>query len=51
VQVGLGRELAAGRFKAVFVWCHNPMVTLPDSVAVKRGLSRRTCSLSSTSTS
>ena len=40
VQVGLGRELAAGRFKAVFVWCHNPMVTLPDSVAVKRGLSR-----------
>jgi anaerobic selenocysteine-containing dehydrogenase len=40
VQVGLGRELAAGRFSAVFVWCHNPMVTLPDSVALKRGLSR-----------
>ncbi len=40
VQVGLGRELAAGRYRAVFVWCHNPAVTLPDTVAVKRGLSR-----------
>ncbi len=40
VQVGLGRELAAGRYSAVFVWCHNPVVTLPDSVAVVRGLSR-----------
>jgi anaerobic selenocysteine-containing dehydrogenase len=40
VQVGLGRELAAGRFRAVFVWCHNPMVTLPDTVALGRGLAR-----------
>jgi len=40
VQVGLGRELDAGRFRAAFVWCHNPAVTLPDSVAVKRGLAR-----------
>jgi anaerobic selenocysteine-containing dehydrogenase len=40
VQVGLGRELAAGRFRAAFVWCHNPAVTLPDSAAVRRGLAR-----------
>jgi anaerobic selenocysteine-containing dehydrogenase len=40
VQVGLGRELAEGRFGAVFVWCHNPAVTLPDSRAVRRGLAR-----------
>jgi len=39
-QVGLGRELAGGRFRAAFVWCHNPAVTLPDSVAVRRGLAR-----------
>lgn len=40
IQVGLGRELAAGKYMAVFVWCHNPMVTLPDSVPLKRGLAR-----------
>lgn len=40
LQVGLGRELAAGRFRAVFVWCHNPAVTLPDTHAVRAGLAR-----------
>jgi anaerobic selenocysteine-containing dehydrogenase len=40
VQVALGRELAAGRYRAAFVWCHNPAVTLPDSIAVRRGLAR-----------
>jgi anaerobic selenocysteine-containing dehydrogenase len=40
VQVGLGAELEAGRFRAAFVWCHNPAVTLPDSRAVRRGLAR-----------
>ena len=38
VQVGLGKELEAGRYRAVFVWSHNPAVTLPDSAAVRRGL-------------
>jgi len=40
IQVALGRELTAGRFRAVFVWCHNPAVTLPDSAAVRRGFAR-----------
>lgn len=40
VQVALGRELESGRFRAAFVWCHNPAVTLPDSAAVRRGLAR-----------
>lgn len=40
VQVALGGELTAGRFRAVFVWCHNPAVMLPDSIAVRRGLAR-----------
>lgn len=39
-QVGLGPLLDKGAFKAVFVWCHNPAVTLPDSRAVRRGLAR-----------
>jgi anaerobic selenocysteine-containing dehydrogenase len=39
-QVALGRELSSGRFKAVFVWCHNPAVTLPDSRRVRAGLAR-----------
>ncbi len=39
-QVSLGRELSDGRFKAVFVWCHNPAVTLPDSRRVRAGLAR-----------
>jgi len=39
-QVQLGRELAAGRFRAAVVWGHNPALTLPDSAAVARGLAR-----------
>lgn len=39
-QVGLGRELAAGRFRAAVVWGHNPAVTLPDSRRVREGLAR-----------
>jgi anaerobic selenocysteine-containing dehydrogenase len=40
VQVRLGEELTAGRFRAAFVWCHNPAVTLPDSNRVRSGLAR-----------
>ncbi len=40
LQVQLGRELVAGRFKAAFVWCHNPAVVLPESALVRRGLAR-----------
>ena len=39
-QVGLGRELASGRFGAAFVWGHNPAATLPDSRRVRAGLER-----------
>lgn len=39
-HVQLGRLLDEGRFRAVFVWCHNPAVVLPDSVRVRRGLAR-----------
>lgn len=39
-QVGLGRTLAGGRFRAAFVWGHNPAATLPDSHRVREGLSR-----------
>jgi anaerobic selenocysteine-containing dehydrogenase len=39
-HVQLGRMLDEGRFRAVFVWCHNPAVVLPDSVRVRRGLAR-----------
>ncbi|MBI5365009.1 MAG: molybdopterin-dependent oxidoreductase [Planctomycetes bacterium] len=39
-QVQIGRELVSGRFRAVFVWCHNPAVTLPESALVRRGLAR-----------
>jgi anaerobic selenocysteine-containing dehydrogenase len=39
-QVALGPMLARGAFRAVFVWCHNPAVTLPDSGSVRRGLAR-----------
>jgi anaerobic selenocysteine-containing dehydrogenase len=39
-QVQLGPMLANGAFRAVFVWCHNPAVTLPDSRAVKHGFAR-----------
>jgi len=40
-QIGLGRELEAGRFRAVFVWGHNPAVTIPDSGRVRAGLARQ----------
>ncbi|MFT7670244.1 MAG: anaerobic selenocysteine-containing dehydrogenase [Planctomycetota bacterium] len=39
-QVQLGRELSAGRFKAVVVWGHNPALTLPDNAATTRGFAR-----------
>ncbi len=39
-QVGLGPILASGRFRAAFVWGHNPAVTLPDSLRVREGLAR-----------
>ncbi|MEO2094577.1 MAG: molybdopterin-dependent oxidoreductase [bacterium] len=39
-QIQVGRELNSGRFGAVFIWGHNPAVTLPDSRAVRLGLSR-----------
>lgn len=39
-QVTLGQQFTEGRFKAVFVWCHNPAVTLPDSRRVRAGLAR-----------
>lgn len=39
-HVALGRELEGGRFKAAFVWCHDPAVTLPDSTRFKRGFAR-----------
>jgi anaerobic selenocysteine-containing dehydrogenase len=39
-HVELGRELETGRFRAAFVWGHNPVVTVPDSRRVRAGLSR-----------
>lgn len=39
-HVQLGRELESGRFRAVFVWCHDPAVTLPESARFKRGFAR-----------
>ena len=39
-QVALGRELETGRFRACFVWGHNPAATLPDSRRVRAGLAR-----------
>lgn len=39
-HVELGRELASGRFGALFVWGHNPAVTCPDAKAVRAGLAR-----------
>ena len=39
-HVELGRELESGRFGAVFVWGHNPVVTCPDAGRVARGLAR-----------
>lgn len=39
-QVKTGRELASGRFGAVFVWGHNPAVVCPESRLVRAGLAR-----------
>lgn len=39
-QVGLGKVLEEGRFKAAVVWGHNPAMTVPDSVRVRDGLAR-----------
>ena len=39
-QVGLGRILETGRFQAVFVWCHDPAVTIPDSARFRRAFAR-----------
>jgi len=39
-QVGLGRILESGRFRAAFVWCHDPAVTIPDSARFRRGFAR-----------
>ncbi len=39
-HVELGAELETGRFEAVFVWGHNPAVTVPDSRRVRAGLAR-----------
>lgn len=39
-QVELGRRLDEGEFRAVFVWCHDPAVTLPESARFQRGFAR-----------
>lgn len=39
-QVGIGKRLAAGEFKFVYVFGSNPAMTLPDQSAVRRGLDR-----------
>ncbi len=39
-HVQLGTELGSGRYRALFVWGHNPAVTCPDSARVRAGLSR-----------
>jgi len=39
-HVGLGGELATGRFRAAFVWAHNPVATVPDAGRVRAGLAR-----------
>ena len=39
-HVELGQELERGRFRAVFVWGHNPAVVIPDSCRVRAGLAR-----------
>lgn len=40
IQVRAGEFLSRGDFRAVFVWGHNPVVTLPDSERVRAGLAR-----------
>lgn len=39
-HVQLGRELESGRYRAVFVWAHNPAVTCPEANRVRAGLAR-----------
>lgn len=39
-QVSIGRRLASGEFKFVFVFGSNPAVTLPDQPSVRKGLAR-----------
>ena len=39
-QVAIGRRLAEGQFKLVYVCGSNPAMTLPDLSAVRRGLDR-----------
>ncbi|MFT4540509.1 MAG: anaerobic selenocysteine-containing dehydrogenase [Planctomycetota bacterium] len=39
-HVELGLELMTGRFGAAVVWGHNPLITVPDSVKVRAGLTR-----------
>ena len=39
-QVAVGKRLAAGEFKLVYVMGSNPAVTLPHQTAVRRGLAR-----------
>jgi len=36
----LGRELESGRYKALFVWAHNPAVVCPESMRVRAGMQR-----------
>ncbi len=40
-HVGLGRILESGAFRAVFVWCHDPAVTLPDVARFRRAFARQ----------
>lgn len=39
-HVQLGRELESGRYRAVFVWAHNPAVVCPEAALVRAGLAR-----------
>jgi len=39
-HVRLGRELESGRYRALFVWGHNPAVTCPDAARVRAGMAR-----------
>ena len=39
-HVELGRELESGRFGALFVWGHNPVVTCPDAGRVRAGMAQ-----------
>jgi anaerobic selenocysteine-containing dehydrogenase len=39
-HVQLGRELESGRYGALFVWGHNPVVVCPDAARVRTGMLR-----------